>query len=286
MRYARSKIKREFKRNLVKKILNKIALFLCFVFIFIAFFGSRLTPYDINNINLNEQFMPISKTHILGTDNLGRDEFSRLIYATSISLKAVFFCLFIVLILALIFGGICGFYGGIIDKIFMRICDFLLSFPTIILALFLVFILGSGLKNAIIAIALTHFSFYARIIRSLSIELKTKDYVYYTKTTGASAFKNYKTNMLKPILLKCLILSTLSIPHIMLHFCSLSFLGLGAPSQMPELGIMISEGKEFLFTNSNLIIYPGIVIFLIVTSFNILSENLKEKFEDKRAKYD
>lgn len=254
-------------------------IFLSLMIVFLAFFGEFFATHDPNLIDLSNKFAPISKEHFLGTDHLGRDEFSRLMYGASLSLKSVFVTLCLIITIGVFVGSFSGFVGGRIDMVIMRFCDVFLSFPTVVLALFLVGILGIGLVNVIIAIALTHWAWYARIVRSIVISLKNKEYVLISKTSGASPFVNFKKNMLKPIFSQIIVLSTLDIGHIMLHISGLSFLGLGVKAPTPEWGIMISDAKEFIFTNSQLILYPGLAIFFVVCVFNILGDILRDKFD-------
>lgn len=269
----------DFKRQKMKKYFEIFIIIVAILIVFLAFFGSNLAPYDPNLINLSNKFAPISFEHLLGTDHLGRDEFSRLLYGAEISLKSVFLTLMLILILGVSIGAFSGFMGGRVDNVLMRICDLFLSFPTIVLALFLVGILGVGLVNVIIAIALTHWAWYARIVRAIVLNLKNQEFVLVSKVSGASSFRNFRQNILPNITSQLIVLATLDIGHIMLHISGLSFLGLGVKAPTPEWGIMISDAKEFIFTNSNLILYPGIAIFIVVCVFNILGDILRDKLD-------
>lgn len=253
--------------------------------VFLAFFGSNLAPYDPNLVDLNLKFAPISSEHWLGCDHLGRDELSRLLCGASVSLKSTFLTLVLILIVGIIVGGTSGFVGGRLDQIAMRICDIFISFPTVVLALFLVGILGTGLVNVIIAIAMTHWAWYARIIRSVVLSLKSKEYVLISKLSGATILQNFRKNMLKPIISQCAILITLDIGHIMLHISGLSFLGLGVKAPTAEWGIMISDAKDYIFSHWELIFYPGFAIFVVVFVFNILGDLLRDKL-DVSVKFD
>ncbi|AGT45022.1 nickel ABC transporter permease subunit NikC [Treponema pedis] len=267
----------------MKKIGLYVAIFAALIMIFVSVFSYWLVPYDPNEIDLLAKFEPAGKTHLFGTDHLGRDTFSRLLAATSISLNSAFVTLFLILSLGILVGGTAGFAGGKTDQILMRICDIFFSVPTVILALFLVGILGVGLTNVIIAIAVSHWAWYARIVRSIVLSLKNSDYVLITITSGASTFTNFRKNMLKPILSQCAVLATLDIGHIVLHISGLSFLGLGVKAPTAEWGIMISDGKEYIFSHPELIVYPGFAIFLCVMSFNIIGDFLRDKFDVSEA---
>lgn len=263
----------------MRKIVNFSVIFLAILIVFLAFFSTYLTPYSPNEANLADKFLSISQTHLLGTDHLGRDVFSRLVYGAGVSLKSVFATIFLIVILGISIGGISGFVGGKVDHVIMRFCDVFISFPTVVLALFLVGILGTGLTNVIIAIALTHWAWYARIIRSIVLSFKSREYVLITASCGASKFQNFKKNMLKPILAQCAVLATLDLGHIMLHISGLSFLGLGVKAPTPEWGIMISDAKEYIFTHSELILYPGLALLMTVCVFNMLGDMLRDKLD-------
>lgn len=264
----------------MKKFAFYLALAVICVIMILAIFAPFIAPYAPDSIDLLSKFAPISSEHLLGTDHLGRDVFSRLIYGARVSLGCVFATLLLIVVFGCFVGSVAGFMGGRVDQIFMRICDIFFAMPTIVLSLFLVGLLGTGVVNVIIAIALTHWAWYARIVRSIVLHLKNKEYVLISKISGASGFMNFKQNMLKPIVSQCIILATLDIGHIMLHISGLSFLGLGVKSPTAEWGIMISDAKDFLFTSPELIYYPGFALFLCVMSFNIIGDHLRDKFDD------
>lgn len=266
---------------MLKKYIIYIAFALAICVILTAIFGNYLVPYDPNEIDLLNKFAPFSKEHLLGTDHLGRDIFSRLISGTSVSFSATFATLLLIAVIGISVGATAGFMGGKVDQILMRICDVFFSVPTIVLALFLVGIFGTGLTNVVIAIATTHWAWYARIVRSIVLSLKNKEYVLISKMSGASGFSNFKQNMLRPIMSLCFVLASLDIGHIMLHISGLSFLGLGVKAPTPEWGIMISDAKDFIFIQPDLILYPGIAIFICVMSFNIVGDYLRDKFDFK-----
>ena len=256
----------------------KILIFaLAFLIVFTSLFGPLLTPYDPSDIDLANKFANISSSHLLGTDHLGRDELSRLLYGAQISLLSTFVTLCLILILGLVIGSLAGFLGGKIDNVLMRICDVFLSFPTVVLALFFVSVLGTGLINVVIAIALTHWAWYARIIRSIILKLKNKEYVLISRASGASKFETFRSCFFGPISSQCAVLASLDIGHIMLHVSGLSFLGLGVKAPNPEWGVMISEAKEYIFTHYELVLYPGAAIFMVVCVFNILGDMLRDK---------
>lgn len=259
--------------------LGKFSLIMIIFLLLIALIAPFFLPYTSDAIDLDNRFSPISTTHFLGTDHLGRDIFTRLIFGARISLFSVGIILVCVMFLGISIGGIAGFFGGKIDKFIMRICDLFLSLPTIVLSLFLVGILGAGLENVMLAIALTHWAWYARIIRSIVLGLKHREFVLLSQVYGASNWQIFKRNMLTPILTQCFVLATMDIGHIMLHIAGLSFLGLGVQPPQAEWGVMLSDSKDYVFSNPELLLYPGLALFIAVALFNMLGDSLRDYFD-------
>lgn len=259
--------------------MGKFASIMIVCLLLVAVIGPLFLPYAPDEIDLNNKFAPISTAHFLGTDHLGRDIFTRLVFGARISLSSVAIILLYIIVLGISLGGIAGFFGGKIDKFIMRVCDLFLSLPTIVLSLFLVGILGAGLENVLLAIALTHWAWYARIIRSIVLGLKHREFVLLSQVYGASNWQIFKRNMLTPISTQCLVLATIDIGHIMLHIAGLSFLGLGVQPPQAEWGIMLSDSKDYIFSNPELLFYPGLALFIAVALFNMLGDSLRDYFD-------
>lgn len=249
------------------------------IIILSALFAPLIAPYNPYDVDLTNKFAPVTSSHILGTDHLGRDVFSRIIYGTRMSLISVLATIFLVLLFSLIVGSIAGFRGGLFDSILMRICDVFLTFPTFILALFFIGVLGVGLINVIIAIALTHWAWYARIVRSIVLETKQKNYVTAAKCAGSSRLKIVLKHIMPKVLSQVIILATLDLGHMMLHVAGLSFLGLGVQAPTAEWGVMINDAAPYIREHPELMIYPGICIFITVAVFNSIGEKLRDKYE-------
>jgi nickel transport system permease protein len=261
---------------------NKYLLFLVATLILlvaIAIFANFIAPYDPYSIDLGSKLQSSSSEHLLGTDHLGRDVLSRLIYGTRMSLLSVLIISGLTLVCALTVGCIAGYRGGWFDSILMRICDVFLTFPTFILALFLIGVLGVGLINVILAIIITHWAWYARIVRSLVLEMKSKGYVLAAKSAGGSHFQIIVRHILPSVVVQLLILATLDLGHMLLHVAGLSFLGLGVQAPTAEWGVMINDAAPYIRENPELMIYPGLCIFIIVTIFNSLGEVLRDKLD-------
>lgn len=244
-----------------------------------AVFAPIIAPYSPYDVDITNKFAPVTSSHILGTDHLGRDVFSRIVYGTRMSLISVLATILIVLLLSLIVGSIAGFRGGLFDSILMRICDVFLTFPTFILALFFIGVLGVGLINVIIAIALTHWAWYARIVRSIVLETKQKNYVIAAKCLGSSRLKIVLKHIMPKVLSQVVILATLDLGHMMLHVAGLSFLGLGVQAPTAEWGVMINDAAPYIREHPELMLYPGICIFITVAVFNSIGEKLRDRYD-------
>ncbi|MBB1486109.1 nickel ABC transporter permease subunit NikC [Oceanospirillum sediminis] len=244
-----------------------------------AIFAPWLAPYDPSEINLSARLMPMSSKHWLGTDHLGRDMLSRILHGASVSLGAVFVTLVLMLLAGVTLGGVAGFVGGRTDQAIMRVCDVFMTFPTVVFALFMVAILGTGLTNVIIAIAVTHWAWYARITRGLVISVRHSDYLRAARLSGVPPVQRFIRHILPSVMVQLLVLATLDIGHVMLHVSGLSFLGLGVQSPTPEWGVMINDARQFVWTHPMLLVWPGLCIFLSVMSFNLLGDTLRDKLD-------
>ncbi|WP_070971989.1 nickel ABC transporter permease subunit NikC [Vibrio sonorensis] len=253
--------------------------FFLIILIAVALFSPWISPYDPNAIDLSQRLQGMSAEHWLGTDHLGRDMFSRLVSATSVSLGAVFATLSLMLVIGVGLGGLAGFVGGRVDQVIMRTCDVFMTFPTVVLALFMVALLGTGMTNVIIAIAVTHWAWYARISRSLVLSIRHSDYLRASRLAGAPATVRFRVHILPNILVQLMVLATLDIGHVMLHVSGLSFLGLGVESPTPEWGVMINDARQFIWTNPMLVIWPGLAILISVMAFNLLGDALRDKLD-------
>ncbi len=253
-----------------------IALSILIPLVICAFFGSNLAPYDPTIVDIGKRLLPPSSEHMLGTDHLGRDVFSRLLVGAKYSLSTVFYILAILVCVSLVLGSICGYLGGKFDTFIMRACDSMLVFPTIVLALFLIGILGPGLVNLIIATSVTHLAWYTRLVRSYVLSLKHQGYVVAAKSMGLSKTRIIIRHILPAVLVQMLILASLDVGHMLLHVAGLSFLGLGIQPPTPEWGVMIAEARNVMRTNPMLMLYPGIAIFLATAACNLLGDSLRD----------
>jgi len=265
-----------YKKNYTALYISAVVLLLL---ICTAVFAPLIAPYDPTALNLPERLAGISAKHLLGTDHLGRDVFSRLIWGSRISLGVVVLIAVLIVAVGFALGSLAGFAGGWIDNLIMRTCDAFMTFPTFILALFLIGVFGTGMTNVVLAIVLTHWAWYARIIRSMVLNLRNRDYIQAARAGGGSPFRIFTRHIALPVLSQLVILASLDLGHILIHVAGLSFLGLGIQPPTPEWGCMISDARQQMWTNPQLAIIPGIMIFLTVLAFNIPSDFLRDKLD-------
>jgi len=259
-----------------------IGLVLVSLLALLAVFGQWLAPHDPDLIDLGQRLLPPDSSHWLGTDHLGRDLLSRLIVGTQLSLGSVMLTLALVLLLGLLVGGVSGFLGGKVDLLLMRLCDMFMTFPTLVLAFFFVTLLGTGLSNVVIAIALSHWAWYARMVRGMVIAQRGREYVLASRLAGASRWARLRQHVLPNIAGPLLVLATMDIGHMMLHVSGLSFLGLGVTPPAAEWGVMINDAKEFIWTHPQLLLLPGLMIFFSVMAFNLLGDALRDRLDPTR----
>ena len=234
---------------------------------------------DPQVVNLSSKLAPPSAEHLLGADHLGRDVLSRLIFGSRVSLGSVFVILLLIVAFSTFAGSVAGFFGGVVDSAIMRTCDVFLTFPTIILAMFFVAVLGTGLINVVIAIFFTHWAWYARIVRGTVVSLKNREYVLAARVAGTSRGRIVTRHILPALAPQLLVLATLDIGHMMLHVAGLSFLGLGVQPPTPEWGSMINDARTYIWTQPQLLLYPGLAIFISVMAFNLLGDALRDAWD-------
>ncbi|MDM9616374.1 nickel ABC transporter permease subunit NikC [Kosakonia cowanii] len=257
----------------------RLALLILALLFIIALSCQWWLPFDPQAIDLPARLLPPDSQHWLGTDHLGRDIFSRLLAATHVSLGSVLCCLLLVLILGLGAGGCAGLLGGRVDQLIMRIADLFMTFPTSILSFFMVGVLGTGLTNVIIAIALSHWAWYARMVRSLVLSLRSREYVLAARLSGAGYLHLFRDHLAGAIVPSLLVLATLDIGHMMLHVAGMSFLGLGVSAPTPEWGVMINDARQFIWTQPLQMLWPGLALFLSVMAFNLVGDALRDHLD-------
>lgn len=247
----------------------------------VAIFADQIAPYGMREQNLSNALQFPNATHWLGTDDLGRDVLSRIIYGTRISLTVGVSAVMVALIIGGILGVIAGYYKGWIDTLIMRFCDILLSIPSILLAIAIVASLGSSLQNLIIAIGIANIPVFARIIRSGVISVKEQEFIEAGEALGANdariIFKHIIPNIMSPIIVQ----SSMGVATAILSAVGLGFIGLGLEASIAEWGTMLNSGRGYIRTHYYLTLYPGLVIMLTVLSFNLLGDGLRDAIDPK-----
>ncbi len=244
-----------------------------------ALFAPWIAPLDPDRIALEEKLELPSRQHLLGTDHLGRDVLSRLIHGARTSLGSTFAAMGVILPVGLLVGVVSGYAGGWVDFVLMRLCDVFLAFPTFVLAIAMVGILGPGVFNVVLAIALSHWAWYGRITRGLVLSLKHREFVLAARIAGTRPAGIIVRHILPSMVAQLAILATLDLGHIMLHVSGLSFLGLGIQPPTSEWGAMINDARQFVRGYPGLIVYPGLMIFLLISAFNLLGDSLGDSLD-------
>jgi peptide/nickel transport system permease protein len=255
----------------------------CFM-IFVAVAAPWIAPYPDQGrgaSHLASRFESPSGQHLMGTDNLGRDVLSRVIFGTRIPLVISSVVVLAVLIIGPLLGALAGYFGGWVDEIIMRITDIFLAFPALVLAMAFVAILGPNLRNLAIAITITWWPWYTRLVRGMAVSLRERPYVEAARTMGVRdpviVVRHILPNSLGPVVVQI----TLDIGTVILEVAGLSFLGLGAKPPTPEWGLMVSEGVEYILEQWWMSVFPGLAIFLLVLAFNLVGDGLRDVLDPR-----
>jgi len=268
------------RRRAVLKLLFRdkratLGLIILSVIVIAAIIAPLLTSYDPQSQKFG-MLEPPSTTHILGTDDLGRDLFTRIIYGTRISLLVGVVTVSIALVLGVTMGLVSGYYGGWIDTVLMRYIDLQWAFPNFIIAVYLVAIVGTGLSNVIVAVSLAFLDDFARITRGMVLSIREEDYIVSAKSLGATDFQILFRHVLPNAMAPIIVQATLSVSYAILAEAALSFLGLGVKPSTPTWGLIISASRSFFSRAWWLAIYPGLAIMLTVLSINFLGDALRD----------
>lgn len=246
------------------------------LFIVTAVAAPLLAPRDAFRQNTRSRLQPPSAEHLLGTDELGRDVLSRVIYGSRTSLMVASMAVIVSLLVGVALGAVAGYFGGLTDNVIMRVVDVFLALPAIILAIALVAVLGSSLWNVVLALGATGWVQYARIVRGLVLSLKEHEHITAVRALGANAGRIIIRHLLPNTASAIIVVATLSLAHMIVAEASLSFLGLGVPPPEPTWGGMLNTGRRFLRVAFHLSIFPGLAIMITVLGINLLGDALRD----------
>lgn len=274
---ARSQKFRQFKSNR----LNLIGLSLVLVVVSSALLAPWIAPYEPNEQDLLNRLDSPSSEHLMGTDQLGRDMFSRLLYGARISLRVALTVVAITLAIGTLVGVVAGYAGGWVDEALMRFVDILLAFPGILLALVIAGVLGPSLTNIMIALAVVGWTQYARIIRGSVLSIKEKEFIKAARLMNVSKPRIILRHVLPNVITPVIVLATMDMAYVILGTAGLSFLGLGAQPPTPEWGAMLSQGRNHLQTAWWVVNFPGLVIMITVLGFNLLGDGLRDVLDPR-----
>ena len=262
-----------------------IGLLISVTLILVAIFAPLLAPHDPIAQDLSRRLLPPGTAgNWLGTDDFGRDILTRLLYGSRITLYIVLLVILTAPVAGLIIGTVARYFGGWVDVILMRITDIFLAFPKLILALALVAVLGPGMENAVLAIALTAWPPYARVARAETLTVRNSDYIAAVKLQGAGAGRVIWGHVMPMCLPSVIIRVTLDMAGVILTAAGLGFLGLGVQPPLPEWGLMISSGRKYLFEQWWVATMPGLAIFIVALGFNLLGDGLRDVLDPKARK--
>jgi peptide/nickel transport system permease protein len=266
-----------FKKSKSALVGSGIVIF----FVLIAIFGPLFAPQGINDQNLSLRLQPPSSEFWFGTDDLGRDVFSRILHGARVSLTVGLSAVLISAVLGSFLGIVAGYYGRFVDTIISRIFDIMLAFPSILLAIAVVSILGPSLQNALIAIAIINIPSFGRLIRSRVLSIKEEEYIHAAKAIGMKnsriLWKHILPNSMTPVIVQ----GTLAIATAIIEAAALGFLGLGAEAPQPEWGKMLADARMFLLNAPWAMVFPGVAIMLTVIGFNLMGDGLRDALDPK-----
>ncbi|HSL42185.1 MAG TPA: ABC transporter permease [Anaerolineales bacterium] len=284
-------------RRLFRRKSAVVGMIILGLLIFIALTAQWIAPYNPTQVLLGKEKVKARQDpcihlfgcpatepqHILGIDGNVRDEFSRLLYGARLSLMIGFTTVTFAIVIGTVLGALAGYFGGWIDNLIMRVMDVLLAFPSLLLAIAIVTVLGPGLQNALLAIGIVSIPAYARVVRSSVLSVREMEYVSATRALGGDTlqilFRRIMPNALTPLIVQ----GTLGIATAILDAAALSFLGLGAQPPTPEWGSMLGAERNQVFTAPHLVFFPGIAIALTVLSFNLLGDGLRDALDPRLA---
>lgn len=270
-------------KKIVKDRIVLVSILFLSLLILGIIFANVLSPYDPNKQDIMNKLAHPSSEHFFGTDMLGRDIFSRILYGGRVTLLLSFLIVFLILLIGLIFGGISGMFGGWIDASMMRFCDLMLSLPNEMMSLCIIGILGPSLLTIILALTIVRFPWYVKMIRTEVLNYKTKNYVVFSLSSGKSKGWVFKEHIFPPIIRAIIVYSTLDISAVIMSISALSFLGVGIQPPTAEWGRMLNESREIAIVEPWQMIPAGITLFLVIAMLNYIGDAVAEGINEANS---
>ncbi|WP_370324603.1 ABC transporter permease [Euzebya sp.] len=251
----------------------------------VALLDRWVAPYGFNEINVVEgQLQPPSATHLFGTDNLGRDVFSRVLLGTQVSLRVGLVAVGLSMTVGTAVGVVAGYFGGKLDDVLMRLMDVIFAFPAILMAIAVLAILGRGSTNAMVAIGIVFIPIFARVARSRTLSVREEVYVRAARSAGASDLRIMRLHILPNVAAPVIVQASISLAFAILNLAALSFLGLGTQPPDPSWGRMLAEGRDYYTSGAWwMAVFPGLAIFITVFSLNVLGDALRDALDPRQA---
>jgi peptide/nickel transport system permease protein len=246
-----------------------------------AVLAPHISPHDPIEQDFSSQLQPPSVSHLFGTDEFGRDIFSRVVYGARIALQVGGLADAIATALGVLLGVMAGYFGGRLDAILTRAIDVMLAFPYLLLAMIVVAILGPGLTNAMMAIAIVYTPQFARVVRGVVLSVKEQEFVEAAQSMGAGTFRILGRHVLPNIVSPIIVMATLTVGFMIVETAGLSFLGLGASPPTPEWGSMLATGREYMLTAPWITTFPGLAILVTVVAFNMVGDGLRDVLDPR-----
>lgn len=269
----------------IKEFFRKKSAWICIGILLIiglaGIFAPFLAPHSPTEADLMQKFLVPSWKYPMGTDNMGRCIFSRILYGIRPTLGFAVLASSISAFCGIFLGILAGYVGGMVDRILMRICDILYAFPSLVLALVIVSILGTGIKNIVLAMILVQWVWFARVARNLTKSEREKTYIMASKLSASSVFQIMKQGIFPNIMPQMIAIMTIDFGQTILAISGFSFLGLGVKAPNPEWGMMISDGRAFMHSNPMLMFWPGMMILIVVLCSNILGDIIRDFLDEK-----
>lgn len=276
--------------NITKQLINNKTALICLIIIttivILGILAPYIAPYDPNKVRIVRKYAAMSSQHWLGCDHLGRDILSRLLYGIRSTLFLSLLTMIITIVVGSLIGLISGYQRGKLDECIMRLCDIMLSFPSQVMILAIVGVLGVGIENVIIANIVVKWAWYSRMIRSSVIKYSRKNYILFSRAIGAPHSFIICRHLLPNVMSELVILATLDTGWVILNISALSFIGLGVQAPTAEWGLMLSEAKNVMTQHPMQMVYPGIAILIVVAAFNMLGDCLRDILDPKDKKHE